>query len=185
MEVYPIPQQNADTIADKLVNEFISRFGIPLKVHTDQVRNFESQLFKEICLLMEATKARTTGYHPASNGMIERFNRTLAGMIKSFVNVNATNWDQHINLLLAAYRSSIHPATGYSPNFLMLGREINIPQKILFPTPENELRIADEYVLEAQTKMEEAYKLARKHLQVYAERQKKIMTLLLLIRSIK
>lgn len=122
---------------------------------------------------MEATKTRTTGYHPASNGMIERFNRTLAGMIKSFVNVNATNWDQHINLLLAAYRSSIHPATGYSPNFLMLGREINLPQKILFPTPENELRNADEYVLETQTKMEEAYKLARKHLQVYAERQKR------------
>lgn len=173
MEVYPIPHQNADIIADKLVNEFISRFGIPLEVHTDQGRNFESQLFKEICSLMEATKTRTTGYHPASNGMIERFNRTLAGMIKSFVNVNATNWDQHINLLLAAYRSSIHPATGYSPNFLMLGREINLPQKILFPTPENELRNADEYVLETQTKMEEAYKLARKHLQVYAERQKR------------
>jgi cleavage and polyadenylation specificity factor subunit 1 len=85
MEAYPIPQQNAEIIADKLVNAFISRFGVPLEVHTDQGRNFYGKLFAEICKLLETTKTRTTAYHPASNGMIERFNRTLGSMIKSFV----------------------------------------------------------------------------------------------------
>jgi hypothetical protein len=52
-------------------------------------------------------------------------------MIKSFVNANASNWDLYVNLLLAAYRSSPHPATGFTPNLMMLGREINIPKNIL------------------------------------------------------
>ncbi|CAG2221579.1 unnamed protein product [Mytilus edulis] len=114
MEVYPIPHQNADIIAEKLVQEFIARFGAPLEIHTDQGRNFESQLFAEVCKLLEISKTRTTAYHPSSNGMIERFNRTLAGMIKSFINSNANNWDLYINLLLSAYRSSPHPATGHT-----------------------------------------------------------------------
>jgi hypothetical protein len=49
----------------------------------------------------------------------------------SFVNANASNWDLYVNLLLAAYRSSPHPATGFTPNLMMLGREINIPKNIL------------------------------------------------------
>jgi hypothetical protein len=76
-EAYPIPQQNAELIADKPVNEFISRFGVPLEIHTAQGRNFDGKLFAEICKLLETTKTRTTVYHPASNGMIERFNRTV------------------------------------------------------------------------------------------------------------
>jgi hypothetical protein len=71
MEAYPIPQQNAEMIANKLVNEFISRFGVPLEVHTDQGRNFDGKHFAEICKLLETTKTRTTAYHPTPNGMIE------------------------------------------------------------------------------------------------------------------
>ena len=82
MEVYPIPHQNAEVIAEKFVKEFIARYGAPLEVHSDQGRNFESELFKEVCKILEIHKTRTTTYHPSSNEMIERFNRTLASMIK-------------------------------------------------------------------------------------------------------
>ncbi|VDI50045.1 Hypothetical predicted protein [Mytilus galloprovincialis] len=123
MEAYPIPHQHADLVAQKLVMEFIARFGIPLELHTDQGKNFESDLFKSVCNLFQINKTRTTAYHPSSNGLIERFNKTLGGMIKTFVNKNVTNWDEYINLLLAAYRSTPHPATGFSPNYMMLGRE--------------------------------------------------------------
>ena len=70
-------------------------------------------------------------------------------MIKSFINSNANNWDLYINLLLAAYRSSPHPATGHTPNFMMLGREINISSSILFPFPkEKDYNIEDQYITE-------------------------------------
>ncbi|CAG2216203.1 unnamed protein product [Mytilus edulis] len=66
----------------------------------------------EVCKLLEIHKTRSTSYRPCSNGIIERFNATLEGMIRSFVNKNANDWDLHIGILMAAYRSTVHPATG-------------------------------------------------------------------------
>jgi transposase InsO family protein len=56
MEAYPLPDQQSETIAQKLVLEFISRFGTPLEIHSDQGKNFESSLFAEICKLFEIKK---------------------------------------------------------------------------------------------------------------------------------
>ena len=174
MEACPFPQQNAEMIADKLVNEFISRFGVPLEVHTDQGRNIYGKFFAEICKLLETTKTRTTAYHPASNGMIERFNRTLGSMIKSFVNANASNWDLYVNLLLAAYRSNPHPATGFTQNCMMLGREINIPKNILLSEcSTKEPADTDDYVKNLGTKMNEVFNPTRDNLKIYGERQKR------------
>ena len=62
-------------------NEFIIRYGVPEILHTDQGGNFESILIKELCQILGITKTRTTPYHPQSDGMIERFNRTLLNML--------------------------------------------------------------------------------------------------------
>ncbi|KAG1941073.1 interleukin-1 receptor accessory protein-like 1-A [Pimephales promelas] len=85
VEAFPVPEQGAETTAKRLVFDFISRFGAPLEIHTDQGRNFESSLFMEVCRLLQVTKTRTTPYHPASNGQVERFNRTLLQMIRCYV----------------------------------------------------------------------------------------------------
>ena len=156
MEAYGLPSQQADVVAQKLVHEFISRFGTPLEIHSDQGRNFESVLFKEVLKLSQIKKTRTTAYRPKSNGLIERFNATLGKMIKMFVNHNKNNWDKHLDLLLAAYRSTVHPATGYSPNMLMFGREVNIPSVILYPFPKpEEPDDIHEYVFELREKTRE------------------------------
>ena len=72
LECFPIPDQNATTIAKTVVEHFISKFGCPLQIHTDQGRNFEGNLFTQICQLLQITKTRTTPYHPSSNGQVER-----------------------------------------------------------------------------------------------------------------
>ncbi|CAG2216577.1 unnamed protein product [Mytilus edulis] len=98
-------------------------------------------------------------------------------MIRSFVNKNANDWDLHIGILMAAYRSTVHPATGYSPNMLMLGREITLPPQIIFPFPNcNESMEVETYVSKMRSKLEEIYQLAREHLRSSAVRQKKITT---------
>ena len=76
----------AVTVAKILVNEVIARFGIPNQIHSDQGKQFESKLFKELCQLLQIDKTRTTPYHPQSDGMVERFNRTLVTMLSNFVN---------------------------------------------------------------------------------------------------
>ena len=80
-EAYPMPSQEAITVAKRLVNEFICRFGAPLQILTDQGAQFESRLFCEMCHLLDISKTRTSAYHPPSDGMVERFNRTLASML--------------------------------------------------------------------------------------------------------
>lgn len=106
--------------------------------------------------------------------MIERFNRTLAGMIKSFVNANATNWDNHIHLLMAAYRSCVHPATGYTPNYLMLGREVNLSRNILFSDSNTcNFQSSTEYTQKLEKTLEKVYQTVREHLNTYAQRQKR------------
>ena len=106
IEAYAIPDQTANTVAEVVVKEFIARFGTPLEIHTDQGKNFESTLFQDICKLLEISKTRTTPYPPASNGMIERFNRTLVDMISLFVDKKQLNWDE--NILLLMYHSRDH-----------------------------------------------------------------------------
>ena len=86
VEAYPVPNHTALTVADKLVNEFISRFGVPLEIHTDQGREFESILFSRLCEVLEVKKTRTTPYHPQSDGLVERFNRTILQMLSIYVN---------------------------------------------------------------------------------------------------
>ena len=170
MEAYSLPTQHAEVVAQKLV---ISRFGTPLEIHSDQGRNFESVLFKEVLKLLQIKKTRTTAYRPKSNGLIERFNATLGRMIKQFVDHNKNNWDKHLDLLLSAYRSIVHPATGYSPNMLIFGRKINIPSDILYPFPRpEEPENIQEYVHDLRDKMEECYHIVHKNLKSTAERQK-------------
>ena len=76
-EAYPVPSQDAVTVAKVLVNNFFSRMGVPNELHSDQGRNFESRVFKECCDLLGVRKTRATPLHPESDGMVERFNRTL------------------------------------------------------------------------------------------------------------
>ena len=85
MEAYAIPNQEAKTVADKLVNELFCRFSSPEQLHSDEGREFESELLKEVCKLLNIHKRRTTPYHPQSDGLVERFNRTLLHMLATSV----------------------------------------------------------------------------------------------------
>ena len=106
IEAYPMSDQQAETTANHLVFQFFSRFGIPFEIHSDL-----GCLFQEICHLLEIKKTRSTPYRPKSNGIIQRFNRTLGQMMRSFIASNIYDWGVHIPLLTAAYRSTRHPAT--------------------------------------------------------------------------
>ena len=79
-EVFAIPNQTAAVVADKLVTEVFLRLGVPDQIHTDQGRQFTSDLFQAICDLLGVEKTKTCPYNPKSDGLVERFNRTLVGM---------------------------------------------------------------------------------------------------------
>ena len=125
----------ASSIARVVVNEIICRFGIPDTIHTDQGRNFESGLIRDICQLLGVKKTRTVPYHPDSDGLVERFNRTLIDMLSMAVSDNEQDWDLQLSTLLLAYRTSRHETTGTTSFFLMFGRDPLLPEDVMYSLP--------------------------------------------------
>jgi len=134
-EAYAMPNMEAATVARVIVEQFVSRYGVPKKVHSDQGSQFTSRLFTEMCRLLQIEKTRTTPYHPESDGMVERFNRTLCAMLSAFVNENHRDWDDQLPFVMMAYRSSEHETTGVTPNLMMLGPETTIPLDLAYDMP--------------------------------------------------
>ena len=132
VEIFPFPDQTVETCAEIILNEVIARYGCPYKIHSDQGRNYESQIFSELCRLLEMCKTRTSPWNPWCNGQTKRFNRTLIRMIKAYLKGEQTNWDRNLGCLAAAYRASQHESTGLTSNLLMLGREVGLPSEVMF-----------------------------------------------------
>ena len=161
VELRAIPDQTAETCASHLVDAVISRFGCPLTVHTDQGRNYTGNVIKELCRLLEIKKTRTSPRRPQCNGQPERFNKTMISMIKAFLKGEQKNWDLYLDCLAAAYRSSKHELTGYTPNFLMFGREIRLPTELVAPIPEGDSKTWPGYVESLRDKLHKAHEIVR------------------------
>ena len=100
MEAYPIPNQEATTVATKLIDELFCRFSIPDCLHSDQGRQFESEIIAHVCKLLNIEKSRTTPYHPQSDGLIERFNRSLIQMLSTCADQHPFDWEEHLPKLV-------------------------------------------------------------------------------------
>ena len=173
VEAYPMPNMEAKTVAELFVNHFIARFGVPDVLHTDQGRNFESTLLKETCLLLGVQKTRTSPYHPQSDGLIERFNRTLLNMLSIAAVENERDWDLRVPLLMLAYRTSTQESTGCTPFYLMFGREARLPADVMFGLPPNfPPQQVNQYALDLRARLEGAYRLVRDHMGIQHLRQK-------------
>ena len=177
VEAFPMKNGEAETVARLLVCEVICRFGTPRVLHSDHGRNFEAGVIQELCRMLGIKKTRTTPYHPQADGMVERFNRTLEAMLSTVVEEDQSDWDEQIPFVLAAYRASSHASTGFSPNFLMMGREVTLPVKVMYGrtpglTEENQ-RGEAAYAADVRERLREAHRVAYERMGRMAERQKR------------
>ncbi|GBL91851.1 hypothetical protein AVEN_172772-1 [Araneus ventricosus] len=99
-------------------------------------------------------KTRTTALHPESDGMVERFNRTILNHLSLFVSKNQTDWDTHLPLFLLAYRSADHEVTGFTPADMLFGRTLRLLCDILFGRPSDEPSSSNEYLNNLETRLE-------------------------------
>ena len=173
-EAFAIPNHTALTVADKLVTEVILRYGCPEQIHSDMGAEFESNLFREICRLLDVKKSRTCPYRPQCDAVVERFNRTLKQMLAIFCHENKHDWDDYLPYLMFAYRSSIHASTKHSPNFLMFGQEVNCPVDLMYGPPPDRVNYECpiEYAEWLYSAMRSVFQTVRDNLKVAAQRQK-------------
>ena len=136
-EACPLSNKTDLAVADAFFPA--DRFGMPAVIHSDPGREFENHLMQELCLLCGAHKTRTTPYHPASDGLVERFNRTLLMMLAMFAGENRDNWEDLLPAVMMAYHSSVHESTGFSPYRLMFREKCTLPMYVCLPRQDQDL----------------------------------------------
>ena len=172
-EVFATTDQSAATIARLLVEEVISRHGVPGEILSDRGKAFLSGLMKEVEQLLGFHKVNTSAYHPQTDGLVERFNRTLISMLAKTAQKGGRDWDRRLPYVLFAYRSSMQESTQESPFFLVYGRDARLPnEKALSPTKDQMVTDLKEYGTDLYTKLSEAWELARECIGKAQRRQK-------------
>ena len=165
-EADPLPDQTAEMTGTALIEQWISRFGVPVSIHTDQCQSFESKLFQSLMHSLQIDETRTTSFHPQSNAVIERMNRTLLNILAKTIDDFQSNWTQQLPYVMMAFRTSVQESTGYKPQFLVFGEEKNLPIDFQYPSPEQPNKTdVHQFVQQKRVDMQRAHEAARFHLQ--------------------
>ncbi|GFW25482.1 transposon Tf2-9 polyprotein [Trichonephila clavipes] len=126
IEVIPLSNITTETVAREFYNHWISRFGMPYRVITDQGIQFRSELFKNIGVICGFKLSTTTSYHPQCNGKIERIHRTLKAAIRAH---NSVKWTQTVPTVLLRLRSALRSDTNYTIAQMVYGQIIRLPEE--------------------------------------------------------
>ena len=123
----PLKNTLSQNICDKFLEHWVAKYGIPLKIHTDQGQNFNSALFKQMCDKLGIQKTRTCPYYPQSDGLVERSFRTVKPLIASVMEDKGCEWDKTLPLINLALLSATSKQTGYSPYQVLYGKNVKHP----------------------------------------------------------
>lgn len=177
-EAVATPDATAASAATHFLERVVLRHGAPLSLITDRGRHFVADMIEELFRLTATNHHRTTAYHPQTNGLCERFNRTLSHMISMYVSADHRDWDRFLPYATFAYNTSVHDTTKFTPFFLLHGREATLPLDAALGLQSDEVRApsnqevlqrwqrARELVstreLEAQRKNKQRYDVSRR-----------------------
>ena len=131
-ELIPVKSVTSKATVETISDQWISRYGCPEAILTDQGTNFESGLFYHVCKRFGIKKLRTTAYHPQTNSKVERLNRFIAAGLSMYVNRAQNDWHKHLQPVAFAYRSSVIENLNETPYFMLFGRDSRLPLDVLY-----------------------------------------------------
>ena len=154
-----LPTAEAQEVAKFLLEEILLRHGAPRVIITDRGTVFQSRLVSVLVDLCNVDHRMTTAYHPQTNGLTERFNKTLADMLSMYVDTEQKNWDEILPFVTFAYNTAKQDTTGFTPFYLLHGREAETTLDTMLPfCPDN---VQDDYISQVISRAEESRQLAR------------------------
>ena len=139
----------------------------------DQGTSFEAEVIKELCTSYSIKKSRTTPYHPEGNGQCERFNLTVHELLQTLPAEKKRRWPEHLKELCYAYNATPHSTTGYSPFYLMFGRDPRLPINQLVEIEETQGHQLSTSITKHQTELRDAHQRAAARLAKEADTRKK------------
>lgn len=124
----PIRDTSSEHIAKTFIESWIATFGVPATITTDRGPQFTSALFRDLNRLIGCTHLRTTAYHPAANGLVERFHRQLKSSIMA---ADTQSWSESLPLILLAIRNTIKEDLACTPSELVFGSTLRLPGEMI------------------------------------------------------
>lgn len=180
VQMAPISDHTAETVAKEMINKWISVFGFPTELYTDQGREFQSELMNVFCQKFEIAKKRTSPYHPQSNAVLERFHAQLGSMLRTYIDkANYKKWVEYLSMLALAHNTAMNRHTRFTPFELMFGRKCTMPLDLVLDLPNvfRTEKTAVQWVNEVRESIEKANAAAREHISEWQDRSKKIYDL--------
>jgi len=124
-EAYPVKDTTAATIAQTFYTGWVCRYGTPKIITTDQGAQFESRLFTALLKFTGTERIRTTAYHPASNGLVERWHRCLKASL--MCHGSKVNWVDTLPTVLLGLRTCLRDNLDSSPAEFLFGTTLRVP----------------------------------------------------------
>ena len=175
-QAFPVRNTSAVTLAKKVMDEYICRFGCFESLHSDQGANVDGAVFKGLCDLIDAAKTRTTPYHPQGDGQVERLNKSLVKILCKLISDHRRDWADFVPKAVLAYNTSVHESTGSTPYRLMFGREPILPLdavlKLETSPPQRGMQSYPDYVVQQKKQLEVTEHLVRENLKRAQRTQK-------------
>ena len=133
-EARAVENMKAETIAKFIFEEIICRHGVPQIMISDRGTSFVNKIVDKLCEDFQLKHRLTSPYRPQTNGMVERFNRTLGESLAKLAQDGEKDWDQYVEATLFAYRTKVHKTTGHTPFYLVYGRQATLPVELIIPS---------------------------------------------------
>jgi hypothetical protein len=144
-EARALPDAKATSVVSFFYEDIICRHGCPRELLTDQGTHFVNALLDALCNRLGVKHRLSTAYHPQTNGLVERFNRTLCDMLAKYSSEYQQDWDVFLPSALFAYRTIRQNTTQYEPFYLTYGRDAVIPIELSLPSYPNEENSLEEF----------------------------------------
>ena len=122
----PLKEVTAQEISEALMNIFTNH-GVPEYIISDNGVEFANCLTNDVVKLLGANKFHITPLNPRANGQAENQVKTVKDMLSMLVSKDQRDWSLYIRLVQMRYNSTVNQATGFSPYFMMNGREMPTP----------------------------------------------------------
>ena len=172
----PIRNKEAATVTKHLMDRYVSIFGTPTAIHSDQGKEFTAAVFTDLMDKLQVRRTTTPSYNPQSNGNLERFHRTLNSIIRVFCDREDPEWEQYLPAATLAYNTKQHSATGITPFAGMFGRECRLPIDLIIPSPDDKSRDINVHVKETLDRFKKMYNHVRNKNEAVIRRNTQLYT---------
>ena len=170
-EAAPCLTASAEETCNHLINVWIARHGWPVTFQSDNDKAFVGDLTKELMKRSQVAQAHSTTYHPQTNGLVERRNRTLVSMLRVYCSRYMDDWDRKLPQVMGAYNSTEHSTTGISPHMMLTGYEKALPLTLIYPECEGKKTAPQTYVRDVIRRQQDLNDLCRRNTQQAQIRQ--------------